>query len=113
MPIDNMWALVRDDRPWGGPDPPGVVFRYAPGRGGKHGDELLKGFSGTVQIDGYSGHNILARPERDGGALTRALCLAHVRRRPEGGVRLERLADRVGGPAADRSALRDREENPG
>ena len=43
-----MWALVRDDRPWGGPDPPGVVFRYAPGRGGKHGDELLKSFSGML-----------------------------------------------------------------
>ena len=35
-------------------------FRYAPGRGGKHGDELLRGFSGTVQVDGYSGHNVLA-----------------------------------------------------
>ena len=89
-----MWALVRDDRPWGGPDPPGVVFRYASGRGGKHGDELLKGFSGTVQIDGYSGHNVLARPERDGGALTRALCLAHVRRR------LKEVYDSSGSPIA-------------
>ena len=89
-----MWALVRDDRPWGGPDPPGVVFRYAPGRGGKHGDELLQGFSGTVQIDGYSGHNVLARPEREGGALTRALCLAHVRRR------LKEVYDSSGSPIA-------------
>ena len=90
----HMWALVRDDRPWGGPDPPGVVFRYAPGRGGKYGDEFLKGFSGTVQIDGYSGHNVLARPERDGGALTRALCLAHVRRR------LKEVYDSSGSPIA-------------
>jgi len=29
-----LWALARDDRPFGGTDPPGVVFRYAPGRGG-------------------------------------------------------------------------------
>lgn len=26
-------ALARDDRPWGGTAPPGVVFTYAPGRG--------------------------------------------------------------------------------
>lgn len=25
------WALSRDDRPWAGPDPPGVVYAYAPG----------------------------------------------------------------------------------
>ena len=29
-----LWALARDRRPWAGPDPPGVVFFYAPGRGG-------------------------------------------------------------------------------
>ena len=29
-----LWALARDDRPFGGADPPGVVFFYAPGRGG-------------------------------------------------------------------------------
>ena len=27
------WAIARDDRPWGGAEPPAVVFRYAPGRG--------------------------------------------------------------------------------
>ena len=25
------WALARDDRPWGGDDPPAVAFTYAPG----------------------------------------------------------------------------------
>src|SRR6056297_4144068 len=30
------WALARDDRPWGGEDPPGVAFTYAPGRSGQH-----------------------------------------------------------------------------
>ena len=33
-----LWALGRDDRPFGGADPPGVVFRYAPGRGGCHAE---------------------------------------------------------------------------
>jgi hypothetical protein len=27
-----LWALARDDRAWGGEDPPGVVYFYAPGR---------------------------------------------------------------------------------
>ena len=29
-----LWALARDQRPRAGPDPPGVVFFHAPGRGG-------------------------------------------------------------------------------
>jgi transposase len=27
-----MWAIARDDRPWGGADPPAVAYSYAPGR---------------------------------------------------------------------------------
>ena len=38
------WALARDDRPWSGPDPPGVVYFYAPGRGGEHAEKFLDGF---------------------------------------------------------------------
>jgi transposase len=34
------WAIARDDRPWGGQDPPAVVFRYAPGRGAEHAKAL-------------------------------------------------------------------------
>jgi hypothetical protein len=30
------WAVARDDRAWGGADPPAVVFHYAPGRGAEH-----------------------------------------------------------------------------
>ena len=47
--------MVRDERPWSGADPPGVVYRYAPGRGGKHDETLLEGCAGTLQVDGYSG----------------------------------------------------------
>ena len=38
------WSLSRDDRPWAGPDPPGVVYAYAPGRGAIHGLRLLEGY---------------------------------------------------------------------
>ena len=75
-----LWTMARDERGWSGPDPPGVVYEYAPSRSGKHGEKLLEGFQGTVQVDGYSGHNRLARPERPGGALTRAACWVHARR---------------------------------
>ena len=75
-----MWTMARDERGWSGPDPPGVVYEYAPGRSGKHGEKLLEGFEGTVQVDGYSGHNRLARPDRPGGALTLASCWTHGRR---------------------------------
>src|SRR6056297_2496305 len=36
-----LWALARDDRNWGGADPPGVVFFYAPDRGGKNAETFL------------------------------------------------------------------------
>ena len=75
-----MWTMVRDERPWSGADPPGVVYSYAPGRGGKHGEKLLEGFSGTLQIDGYSGYNRLRRSDRPDGALTLTACWAHARR---------------------------------
>jgi Transposase and inactivated derivatives len=72
------WALARDDRPWGGDDPPGVAFTYAPGRSGQHADNILSGFSGTLQVDGYAGYNrLLKRPTQD---VVLAYCWAHARR---------------------------------
>jgi transposase len=73
------WALARDDRPWGGDDPPGVAYTYAPGRSGQHADTILKGFSGTLQVDGYAGYNrLLKRPAQD---VKLAYCWAHARRK--------------------------------
>ena len=42
------WAIARDDRPWGGTEPPAVVFRYAPGRGAEHARDLLEGYTDAV-----------------------------------------------------------------
>ena len=44
------WALARDDRPWAGAAPPCVAFTYAPGRSGQYADDILKGFSGILQV---------------------------------------------------------------
>ena len=89
-----MWTMARDERGWSGPDPPGVVYEYAPGRSGKHGEKLLEGFEGTVQVDGYPGHNRLRREDRPGGALTLAACWVHARRG------LKEVFDSNGSPTA-------------
>ena len=77
-----LWALARDDRPWGGADPPGVVYFYAPGRGGEHAEKFLDGFDGILQVDGYAGYNRLTGRGRKGGApLQLGYCWAHSRRK--------------------------------
>ena len=43
-----LWALARDDRPWDGEDPPGVVYFYAPGRAGENAETFLTGFDGKI-----------------------------------------------------------------
>jgi len=73
------WALARDDRPWCGDAPPGVAYTYAPGRGGKYADNILQGFSGILQVDGYAGYNrLLKRASQD---VELAYCWAHARRK--------------------------------
>ena len=77
-----LWALARDGRPWGGEDPPGVVYFYAPGRAGQNAETFLTGFDGILQIDGYQGYNRLTKPTRKGGNPIRvAHCWAHARRK--------------------------------
>ena len=82
------WAIARDDRPWGGSDPPAVVYSYAPGRGSEHASALLKGFRGILQTDGYVTYKSVAGltdgmsdSTGDGTGVTLAHCWAHCRRR--------------------------------
>ncbi|EIM26824.1 IS66 family transposase [Microvirga lotononidis] len=73
----QLFAYARDDRPWGGTDPPGVAYVYAPDRKAVRPIEHLSGFAGVLQVDGYSGYRALA----GGNQVTLAFCWAHVRRR--------------------------------
>lgn len=75
-----IWAIARDDRPWGGGDPPAVAYAYAPGRGAEHAVKLLDGFSGLLQVDGYAVYKKLAAPSRPEGPVTLAYCWSHLRR---------------------------------
>lgn len=74
------WALARDDRRWGGDDPPAVAFTYTPSRAGKHAVDILQGFSGILQVDGYTGYNRV-RDTRGLGNIELAYCWAHGRRK--------------------------------
>ena len=74
------WAVARDDRSWGGTDPPAIAYRYAPGRGAVHALKLLEGYRGIVQCDGYAAYKSIA-DAAPGEAITLAFCWAHLRRR--------------------------------
>ena len=73
------WAIARDDRPWGGTDPPAIAYSYAPGRGVVHGLKLLDSYRGIVQCDGYAAYKTIA-DKAPGKAITLAFCWAHLRR---------------------------------
>ena len=75
------WVYVRDDRPFGGPDPPAALFRYSRDRSGDHPVEHLKTFAGIFQADIYAGYNALYVAGRSPGPVTEAACWSHSRRK--------------------------------
>jgi transposase len=77
----RIWTYVRDDRPFGGPDPPAAVFFYSPDRAGIHPERHLAGYFGILQADAYAGFNTVYKPDRQGGPITEAGCWAHARRK--------------------------------
>jgi transposase len=76
----RLWAYVRDDRPFAGPDPPAVLFHYSRDRRGVHPQAHLASYAGILQADAYSGLGGLYAATREGGAVTEALCWSHARR---------------------------------
>ena len=74
------WAIARDDRPWGGSQPPAVVYSYAPGRGHSHANTLLGGYRGILQCDGYAAYKKFGGSKSADPPVTLAFCWSHVRR---------------------------------
>jgi transposase len=77
----RLWTYVRDDRPFGGRDPPAAVFFYSPDRASIHPERHLAGYRGILQADAYAGFNRLYEPDRKPGPITEAGCWAHARRK--------------------------------
>ena len=79
--IARLWTYLCDDRPFGGPAPPGAVFHYSRDRGGEHPQGHLAGYSGILQADAYGGYGKLYEPSRTPGPILEAACWAHARRK--------------------------------
>jgi transposase len=75
------WVYVRDDRPFGGRDPPAAVFYYSRDRTGEHPERHMQGYGGILQADAYAGFNRLYDGARKPGPLVEAACWSHSRRK--------------------------------
>ena len=79
-----LWAYARDDRPYGGTSPPMVAYRFEDSRGAECVARHLSGFSGILQVDGYSAYSNLAKARAKTGSnetIQLAGCWAHLRRK--------------------------------
>ncbi|RVL52108.1 IS66 family transposase [Sinorhizobium meliloti] len=125
-----LWAYARDDRPYGGTSPPMVAYRFEDSRGADCVTRHLSGFTGILQVDGYSAYTNLAKTRaKTGGNETVQLagCWAHLRRKfydlHVSGVsqaatdtvlamtELWRIEDEVRGKDADSRAARRQEKS--
>jgi transposase len=79
--IARCWVYVRDDRPFAGPAPPAAVFYYSRDRRGEHPTAHLRGWSGVLQADAYSGYGELYAAQRQPAPVLEAACWAHARRK--------------------------------
>jgi transposase len=124
------WSIARDDSAWqGDTGPPAVAYTYAPGRGAEHAINLLAGYCGIVQCDGYAAYKQVAHRGRTGNAVILAFCWSHWRRRfyeiaragsaPIATAALQRIAGIYkveaqirGSSAAQRRAVRQAQSKP-
>jgi hypothetical protein len=74
------WVYVREDRPFGGPDPPAAMFYYSRDRAGEHVQAHLADYAGILQVDAYGGYGKLYAADRQPGRIVEAACWVHARR---------------------------------
>ena len=77
----RVWVYVRDDRPFGGTDPPAALFYASRDRTGEHPERHLAGWAGILQADAFAGYNRLYLADRKPGPIVEALCWSHARRK--------------------------------
>lgn len=73
----RLWVYAREQRGWGGPEPPAAVYLFAPDRRAERPASHLEHFKGVLHVDGYAGFESLA----DKGNVVLAACWSHTRRR--------------------------------
>src|SRR6202171_2360533 len=74
------WVYLRDDRPFGGQDPPAAMFYYSRDRAGEHPQRHLADYAGIFQADAFGGYNKLYEADRKPGPIVEAACWVHARR---------------------------------
>ena len=77
----RLWTYVRDDKPFGGSDPPAAVYFFSRNRRGEHPERHLAHYGGILQADAYAGFNTLYEQKRKPSPITEAACWAHGRRK--------------------------------
>jgi transposase len=76
----RIWTYVRDDRPFGGQDPPAAFFEYSRSRAGEYPQKHLASFTGILQADAFSGYVALYDARRQPAPMIEAACWSHGRR---------------------------------
>src|SRR5258708_6164578 len=74
-------TYARDDRPFGGKDPPAAAFHYSCSRAGEHPQCHLAGYVGLMQADAFDGYNQLYKAQRRPAPILEAACWSHGRRK--------------------------------
>jgi transposase len=77
----RVWVYVRDDRPFGGKDPPAALFYASRDRTREHPERHLADWAGLLQADAFDGYNRLYLPDRKPSPIVEALCWSHARRK--------------------------------
>ena len=78
--VARCWVYVKDDRPFGGSDPPAAMFYYSRDRSGEHPQAHLANYTGILQADAFGGYIKLYEPQRSPGLIREAACWVHARR---------------------------------
>jgi transposase len=78
--VGRCWTYVRDDKPFGGADPPAAMFYYSRDRKGEHPQSHLASYGGILQADAFGGYGKLYEAGRQPGPILEAACWVHARR---------------------------------
>lgn len=92
----RLWVYAREQRSWGGPEPPAAIYLYAPDRKAERPATHLGGFKGVLHVDGYAGFERLTAS----GDIVLAACWAHTRRK------FYEVAEATGSPIATEALRR-------